>query len=90
MNKVILYEYQVIRPGKRAKTDMFLSQSDRMICNGKCRFKSLAKLKKAKVKDLRKEVKKHPRLKHFGLKKDGLVAMLIDHYASPSHKLYLK
>ena len=41
-------------------------------------------------KELKKEIKKHPRLKAFGLKKEGMVAMLIDHYASPSHKLYLK
>ena len=41
-------------------------------------------------KELKKEIKKHLRLKAFGLKKEGMVAMLIDHYASSSHKLYLK
>ena len=83
-------EYQVIRPGKKAKRDLFLSQSDRLICNGKCRYKTLAKLKKASVSDLKKEIGKHPRLKACGLKKAGYVALLTDHYASPSHKLYLK
>ena len=86
----ILCDYQVIRPGKKAKKELFLSQSDRMICNGKCRFKSLTKLKNATIKEFKKEIKKHRRLKVFGLKKEGLVAMLTDHYASPSHKLYLK
>ena len=43
----VFVEYQVIRPGKKAKKDLLLSQSDRLICNGKCRFKALAKLKKA-------------------------------------------
>ena len=80
-----LCEYQVIRPGKKAKKELFLSQSDRMICNGKCRFKSLTKLKNASIKQLKKEIKKHLRLKVFGLKKEGLVAMLTDHYASASH-----
>ena len=61
-----------------------------MICNGKYRFKTLAKLKKASKSKLQKELKNHPRLKAFGLKKEGLVALLVDHYASPSHKLYIK
>ena len=89
-DKITHLEYQVIRVGKKAGNDLFLNQSDGMICNGKWHFKTLAKLKKTSTSELKKELKKHPRLKAFGLKKEGLVAMLIDHYTNPSHKVYSK